>query len=41
MREPTGERSTLVTLSGDVEPLRAAFNEHAHATRLLLLLSPT
>jgi hypothetical protein len=41
MSEPTGERSTLVTLSGDVEPLRAAFNDHAHMTRLLLLLSPT
>jgi hypothetical protein len=31
----------LVTLSGDIAPLREAFNRDAEKTRLLLLTSPT
>jgi hypothetical protein len=37
--ERSSERA--VPLSGDAEPLRAAFNLAADKTRLLLLLSPT
>ncbi len=40
MKEGAPARN-LVTLSGDVAPLREAFNRDAAQTRLLLLLSPT
>lgn len=31
----------MVTLAGDLAPLREAFNEDIDKTRLLLLVSPT
>ena len=33
--------TNLITLSGDIAPLREAFNRDAEKTRLLLLTSPT